>query len=150
MLLMTLPRDPRERSADTTGSGQQPETGFRFREEDDLRASFPGGFNGASGGGDNGGAMPGGFGGDGYNHYGQTSGTGAQGGGAEGPAYFGDHGSNPDGTPRTTGSEGEENFDRDSRPEVSPGATGTGTAQFSNETAGYARETRSGEAPDKS
>ena len=112
---------------------------FRFREEDDMRAAFPGSFNGAPGGGEGGNHMPGGFGGDGYNHYGETYTEGSQGGGAEGPAYFGDHGSNPDGTPRHYGSEGEENFDRGIRVE-DPALAGGGSARFSNETAGYARD----------
>ena len=128
--------------ADDNGRPTAPEgtaSQFRFREEDDIRAAFPGGFNQGYGEG-NDDSSAAGSGGRGTLGYGEMYGEGAQGGGAGGPAYFGDHGSNPDGTPRRFGSEGEENFDRAVRMEEGQGVTGQGTAQFSNETAGYGSE----------
>ena len=132
------------------GSGEgwrndRPGRGFRFRDEDDRRAAFPGGFNEGYGeGGDRRGRMPGGFGGDGYNAYGGPGARGAQGRGAQGgggPGYddFSGHGSSRDGTPRRTGTEGEENYDRGIRSgrEDFPAWGGN---RFSNETAGYRRE----------
>jgi CBS domain-containing protein len=122
------------------GSGegwrQDVDRGFRFREEDDRRATFAGGFNEGygEGEGEGPGRMRGGFGGGGYSNYGRIYGRGAQGGGAGGPGYFGDYGSYRDGTPRLRGSEGEENYDRGMRSGREHGPSLGGT-RFSNETA---------------
>lgn len=133
-------RESQTASSPIARGGSGARDAYRFREEDDVRASFAGGFNQASSDSGTGNRMPGGYGGDGYNNYGATYSEGGQGGGAGGPSYFGDHGSNPDGTPRRYGTEGEENFDRDIRVEGPAGATGQGSAQFSNETTGYQNE----------
>ncbi|HEY8565179.1 MAG TPA: CBS domain-containing protein [Beijerinckiaceae bacterium] len=119
------------------GNRDRTRADFRFREEDALRAAFPGGYHEAYGEGQDqgGGPMQGGFGGDGYRHYGQGSGFRAQGAGGPAADPFADHGSHPDGTPRNYGSEGEENYDRGylsarpfgdrgDRPEFGRGASG--------------------------
>ncbi|HVL72380.1 MAG TPA: CBS domain-containing protein [Beijerinckiaceae bacterium] len=90
--------------------------GFRFREEDDRRAAFPGSFSGADAGGEPGpGRMRGGYGGEGYNHYGARPGPESAGGpwgyvGGSGARQG--HGSTRSGVPRSRGLSGEENYDR--------------------------------------
>jgi hypothetical protein len=118
--------------------------GFRFRDEDDRRAAFPGGFNEPYGEGGRPGRMRGGYGGEGYAMYGGAGARGAQGRGAQGgggPRYddFGGHGSRRSGAPRRLGTEGEENYDRgirSGREDYAP----WGGNRFSNETYGYWRE----------
>jgi len=121
------------------------ERGFRFRDEDDRRAAFPGGFNQGYGEGANRSSrMPGGFGGDGYRSYGGpgargVQGRGAQGGGGPGYDDFSGHGSRRGGIPRRIGTEGEENYDRGIRSGHEDYAPWGGN-RFSNETYGYWRE----------
>jgi hypothetical protein len=108
------------RAARGPGRDRRRESGdrgrFRYREADDLRASFAGGFNSGYGepGSPGGGRMRGGFGGEGYGEFGETYGRrGAQaGGGGSYRAGQEDYGSAALGGERTYGYSGEENYDR--------------------------------------
>jgi CBS domain-containing protein len=90
--------------------------GFRFREEDDRRAAFPGSFSGADAGGERGpGRMHGGYGGEGYSHYGARPGPESAGdpwGSVGGSGARKGHGSTRSGVLRSRGFGGEENYDR--------------------------------------
>jgi CBS domain len=75
-------RAPGSGVAETGGQGR----GFALGDEDHVRAAF--GLSGSPAqGGDQ--EMRGGYGGEGYRHYGASYSSGALGGGAGGPAYFG-------------------------------------------------------------
>jgi hypothetical protein len=148
----TPDRNTRSAEPDAAGSGEgraASSRGLRMRDEDHARAAF--GLSGSPAqGGDQ--QMRGGYGGEGYRHYGADYASGAQ-GGAGGPAYAGDYGSSPDGTPRQFGSEGEENYDRgiqsadqrrgDQLKDAGPGRRDdakAGHVTFGNSTAGLAHD----------
>jgi hypothetical protein len=130
---------------------------FRFREEDDVRAAF-GSFGRPGEEGMRNARMRGGFGGEGYNSYGEDYGRAAHGGGAGGGDYRPGQGMSADvtGRPRRFNSSGEDAFDRGDdnsererdllrRNDRSNYGVGPGNTRFGNDATGSRGEVRRGE-----